>query len=122
MATLEERKAKRREQKKLYKREERARENAEKAKTHARILHLRANYSQKRPRADDDDAEDAGGALPAPDSETDAGAAGEPRSLLVRPVVSAPVVQSPPRPLRSRRLLARADVLNRAMRLQHLHR
>ena len=44
MATLEERKAKRREQKKLYKREERARENAEKAKTHARILHLRANY------------------------------------------------------------------------------
>ena len=108
MATLEERKAKRREQKKLYKREERARENAEKAKTHARILHLRANYSKKRPRADDDDAEDAGGALPAPDSETDAGAAGEPRSLLVRPVVAAPVVQSPPRPLRSRRLLAAA--------------
>ena len=59
MATLEERKAKRREQKKLYKQEERARQNAEKAKTYDRILHLRANYSQKRLRADDDDAEDA---------------------------------------------------------------
>ncbi len=70
MATPEERKAKQREWSKLYKRAERARQKAKKAKQDDRILLLRANYSQTRPRADDDDAEDAedaGGALPALD-------------------------------------------------------
>ena len=92
MATLEERKAKRREQKKLYKREERARENAEKAKTHARILHLRANYSKKRPRADDDDAEDAQPAA-------------APRAPAVRPVVppARPLTATPSRRRRTKK-------------------
>ena len=55
MATLEERKAKIREASKLYKQKERARKKARKAKEDDRILHLRANYSQTRPRADDDE-------------------------------------------------------------------
>ena len=98
MATLEERKAKRREQKKLYKREERARENAEKAKTHARILHLRANYSKKRPRADDDDAEDAQPAA-------------APRAPAVRPVVP-PARPLTATPSRRRRTPSRDEVVD----------
>mmetsp|Transcript_11950 Transcript_11950/g.35716 ORF Transcript_11950/g.35716 Transcript_11950/m.35716 type:complete len:368 (-) Transcript_11950:365-1468(-) len=98
MATLEERKAKRREQKKLYKREERARENAEKAKTHARILHLRANYSKKRPRADADDAEDAQPAA-------------APRAPAVRPVVP-PARPLTATPSRRRRTPSRDEVVD----------